>query len=53
MKWIVFIAMLASVNSIGCAVYKQCCRRDFRGLECITMCVSQVCPVTHPIGGFK
>jgi hypothetical protein len=35
--------------TFSCVRTKQCCKRDFRGLECVSRCDYEVCPVGYPI----
>ncbi len=50
---LITVAVIAILIAIGsayaCYQTKQCCKRDYKGLQCITKCDYQYCPYDYPI----
>lgn len=50
-KIIVLMCLILTIAGTAYACYKkkQCCKRDYKGLTCITVCDYQFCPYDYPI----
>lgn len=54
MKNKILISLVLGTNLLSGVVFacfqtKQCCQRTFQGLQCITVCSTDICPISHQI----
>jgi hypothetical protein len=45
----VLVLTLGCNLALACYKHKQCCQRDYRGMQCITVCDYERCPYDFPI----